>query len=148
MSARPFIPFTCDDEIAAIGHGVLDLSLPKPRWTHAAHFATALWLIRCRPDLNVSQAMPGFIRAYNQATGVANTDIEGYHETITQASLCAARSFLLQDPGRYLFEACNALMASPLGKSDWLFAYWSRARLFSVEARRNWVEPDLQPLPF
>jgi hypothetical protein len=77
MSARPFIAFTCDEEIAAIGRGVLDLSLPKPRWTHAAHFATALWLIRCRPDLNVSQAMPGFIRAYNQATGVANTDSEG-----------------------------------------------------------------------
>jgi hypothetical protein len=148
MSARPFIAFTCDEEIAAIGRGVLDLSLPKPRWTHAAHFATALWLIRCRPDLNVSQAMPGFIRAYNQATGVANTDSEGYHETITQASLRAARSFLLQDSRRCLFETCNALLTSPLGRSDWLFVYWSRARLFSVEARRGWLEPDLEPLPF
>jgi hypothetical protein len=148
MSARPFIAFTCDEEIAAIGRGVLDLSLPKPRWTHAAHFATALWLIRCRPDLNVSQAMPGFIRAYNQATGVANTDSEGYHETITQASPRAARSFLLQDSRRCLFETCNALLTSPLGRSDWLFVYWSRARLFSVEARRGWLEPDLEPLPF
>jgi hypothetical protein len=26
--------------------------------------------------------------------------------------------------------------------------YWTRERLFSVEARRNWVEPDLAPLPF
>jgi hypothetical protein len=148
MSVRPFIPFTCDGEIAAIGHGVLDLSLPKPSWTHAAHFATALWLFRWRPDLDVSQAMPGFIRAYNRATGVANTDTEGYHETITQASLRAARSFLRQDPRRSLFETCNALMASPLGRSDWLFVYWSRARLFCVEARRGWVEPDLEPLPF
>jgi hypothetical protein len=47
-----------------------------------------------------------------------------------------------------LFETCNALMASPLGKSDWLMGYWSRALLFSVEARRGWVEPDLKPLPF
>jgi hypothetical protein len=148
MSAGPFIPFTGDAEIAAIGRGVLELSLPKPRWTHAAHFATALWLISCRPDLQASSAMPAMIRAYNEATGVANTDTEGYHETITQASLRAARGLLLQNPARSLFETCNALMASPLGKSDWLLCYWSRALLFSVKARRAWVEPDLKPLPW
>jgi hypothetical protein len=142
------MPFASDDEIAAIGRGVLDLSLPKSRWTHESHFAAALWLISCRKDLDASRAMPGFIRAYNEATGVANTDTDGYHETITQASLRAARSFLLEDPARSLFATCNALMASPLGKSDWLLAYWTRGRLFSVEARRKWVEPDLRPLPF
>jgi hypothetical protein len=140
--------FNSDDEIAAIGRGMLDLSLPKPQWTHAAHFAAALWLLARRPDLNGFRDMPGFIRAYNEATGVANTDTSGYHETITQASLRAARSFLNQDPQRSLFATCNALMASPLGKSDWLLEYWTRARLFSAEARRRWVDPDLKPLPF
>jgi hypothetical protein len=140
--------FASDDDIHALGRGVLDLSLPKAQWTHAAHFATALWLIACRPDLDPSLAMPKFIRAYNEATGVANTDTAGYHETITQASLRAARAFLVQHPDRSLFETCNALMASPLGKSDWLLAYWTRARLFSVEARKGWLEPDLKPLPF
>jgi hypothetical protein len=140
--------FNSDDEIAAIGRGVLDLSLPKPRWTHAAHFAAALWLISRRPDLDAARAMPGFIRAYNEATGVANTDTDGYHETITQASLRAAHSFLREDPQRSLFATCNALMASPLGKSDWLLQYWTRPRLFSVEARRRWLDPDLRPLPF
>lgn len=148
MSAPPLPLFTSDAEIAAIGQGIIGLSLPKSRWTHAAHFAAALWLIRCRQDLDAARAMPGFIRAYNEATGVANTDTEGYHETITQASLRAARSFLLQNPGRSVFEICNALLASPLGRSDWLLNYWSRARLFSIEARRSWVEPDLKPLPF
>jgi hypothetical protein len=148
MSSRPLILFRSDEEIAAIGIGLLELSLPKPRWTHAAHFAAAIWLVSCRQDLDASRAMPGFIRAYNEATGVANTDTEGYHETITQASIRAARSFLLQNPARSLFETCNALMASRLGKSDWLLAYWTRTRLFSAEARRRWVEPDLNPLPF
>jgi hypothetical protein len=140
--------FNSDDEIAAIGRGMLDQSLPKPQWTHAAHFAAALWLLARRPDFNAFRDMPGFIRTYNEATGVANTDTAGYHETITQASLRAARSFLDQDPKRSLFATCNALMASSLGKSDWLFEYWTRARLFSVEARRRWVDPDLKPLPF
>ena len=31
---------------------------------------------------------------------------------------------------------------------DWLLEYWTRPRLFSVEARRAWLAPDIQPLPF
>ena len=140
--------FTCDADIDAIGHGVIDRTLPKPAWTHAAHFAAAIWILERRPDLDASLAMPGLIRAYNEATGVANTDTTGYHETITQASIRAARAFLVDRRSDPLFVTCNALMASSLGKSDWLLTYWSRARLFSVEARRSWVEPDVQELPF
>src|SRR5258707_7850646 len=70
MSTRPF---TSDEEIAAIGRGVLDLSLPKPRWTHAAHFATALWLIACRHDLDASRDMPGFILASKKLSCLATT---------------------------------------------------------------------------
>lgn len=143
-----FVPFTSDDEIAVIAHGVIDRTLPKPRWTHGAHFAAALFLLARRPDLDAPRAMPGLIRAYNEATGVANTDTDGYHETITQASLRAAQAFLNDHRDMALYAACNALMASPLGKPDWLLAYWSRERLFFVEARRGWVEPDLAPLPF
>ena len=142
------LPFTSDDELAAIARGVIDLSLPKPRWTHGAHFATALWLMKTRPELDLPWVMPRLIRAYNEATGVANTDTGGYHETITQASLRAASSFLARQNGKPLFAVCNTLMDSPLGKSDWLLAYWTKERLFSVEARRRWVEPDIQPLPF
>lgn len=140
--------FTSDDELAAIARGVIDLSLPKPDWTHRAHFAAALWLIARRPELDLPRVMPGLIRAYNEATGVPNTDMNGYHETITQASLRAAAWFLAARAGDDLFAVANALMASPLGKSDWPLAYWTKERLFSVEARRIWVEPDIAPLPF
>jgi hypothetical protein len=88
------------------------------------------------------------IRAYNEATGVANTDSSGYHETITLASLRAARSFLAEHPAGSLFETCNALLASPLGESNWLLAYWSEPLLFSVEARRRWLDPDLAAFPY
>lgn len=143
-----FTPFVRDEEIAAIGRGLVARNLPKADWTHAAHFAAALWLLVYCPEIDAGQAMPGMIRAYNEATGVANTDSSGYHETITQASLRAARAFLAKRTHLPLYAVCNELMASPLGRSDWLLAYWSRARLFSVEARRSWVEPDLQPLPW
>jgi hypothetical protein len=145
---RTFLPFTSDEEIVAIGCGLLDRSLPKTKWTHAAHFAATLWLLRCRPEIELAREMPGFIRGYNEATGGANTDTSGYHETITQASIRAARAFLATAPVQPLFATCNALMRSPLGEPDWMLLYWTRPRLFSVEARRAWLEPDIKELPF
>ncbi len=145
---RTFKPFDSDDAIAAIGSGLIDLTLPKSAWTHAAHFAATIWVLSCRKDLDAAGDMPQLIRRYNEATGTVNSDTAGYHETITQASIRAARDFLARNAGNGLCRSCNALLASPLGDPDWLLAYWSRARLFSVAARRTWVDPDIRPLPF
>src|ERR1700733_2267663 len=135
---RTFLPFTSDDEVLEIGRGLIDRTLPKSSWTHAAHFAAAVWLLANHGRTFVDRELPGFIRAYNEATGVANTETSGYHETITQASIRAADAFLAGSPPCPVFATCNALMASPLGKPEWLLAYWSRSLLFSVEARRAW----------
>jgi hypothetical protein len=139
--------FSSDSEIDRIGRGLLERSLPKVEWTHAAHFAAACWLLR-RPDVDAMRAMPGLIRAYNEATGVPNTNTGGYHETITLGSLRAARAWLVTRADRALYEALNELLASEYGRSDWLLSFWSKPLLFSVAARRAWVEPDLRPLPF
>ena len=141
--------FSSDTEIERIGRGLLERSLPKTEWTHAAHFAAVLWLLRCRDATEVANEMPGWIRRYNEATGVANTSAGGYHETITLASIRAARSILAAH-GEHapLHHVVNSLMASDLGRSEWLLRYWSRERLFSSEARKEWRDPDLMPLPF
>jgi hypothetical protein len=140
--------FSSDAEIERLGLRLLDRSLPKVEWTHAGHFAAALWLLHARSDIDAVREMPGIIRSYNIATGVANTDTGGYHETITQASLHMAGRFMAERPeGEPLYELHAALMASPLGEKDWLLDYWSRSLLFSVAARRRWVDPDLRPLP-
>lgn len=139
--------FSSDSEIERIGRGVLERTLPKPEWTHAAHFAAALWVLT-RPDMEAARDMPGLIRAYNEATGTPNTDTGGYHETITQASLRAARAWLEEHRKLPLHDALNGLLASKYGRSDWLLTYWSKPVLFSVTARRSWVDPDLRALPF
>lgn len=139
--------YTTDDQIDRIGRGLTDRSLPKAEWTHAAHFAAALWLMRQGHD--APAVMPGLIRAYNESVGGVNDDSSGYHETITQASLRAARGVLaVNGPQVPLFAIVNALMASNFGNPNWLLEYWSRERLMSVDARRAWLEPDLKPLPF
>jgi hypothetical protein len=140
--------FTSDDEIISIGRGVLDRTLPKSAWTHAAHFAATVWMLRCRPDLDASVALPQAIRAYNESTGVANTETSGYHETISQASLRAARACVDRDTSTPLFEICNAILTTKLGRSGWLLEYWTRSRLFSPEARKSWVAADICDLPW
>jgi len=136
--------YTSDAELEAIFHGVLTCTLPKPAWTHAAHFAVALWVVARRPQTDV----PRMIRAYNEATGVPNTDTGGYHHTITLASLQAASRFHAAHAGQPLFATCNAVLASPLGHPDWILAHWSPDRLFTPHARRCWSPPDLLPIEF
>lgn len=140
---------TSDVDLERVALGLLDRSLPKVDWTHAGHFAAVLWLLRSRGEPAVTASMPDWIRRYNEATGVANTEMGGYHETITRASIRAAHHLLgshSEDvPLHGIFES---LMASELGRSDWLLRYWSRPRLFSAEARRRWLEPDLKGLPY
>jgi hypothetical protein len=141
------MPFDSDDAIARIGTGLISRSLPKKDWTHAAHWAAAFWLLSRHGDAAMQQ-MPDLIRAYNEAVGVANTDSGGYHETITQASLRAARAWLAAHTGEPLHAALTAFLAMGYADPQWLLTHWSKVTLFSVAARRSWVEPDLQPLPF
>jgi hypothetical protein len=141
--------FSSDAQIEHLGRGLMACTLAKAEWTHAAHFAAALWLMRYRPDLNAARDMPGLIRAFNESLGGVNDDSTGYHETITQASLRAARGVLAAYPADVpVWRIVNALMSSNLGNPNWLLEYWSRERLMSVAARRAWLEPDLKTLPF
>lgn len=141
--------FATDAAIERIALGVIDRTLPKTDWTHAAHFAAAVWLLRYRPDLTTASAIKGLISAYNEATGTPNTDTGGYHHTITLASMRAASAHLAGYPETAsLHRILDALLASPLRHPDWLLDYWSRETLFSVAARRDWTSPDLAPLPF
>jgi hypothetical protein len=147
MAKREFVRFTSDDEVRTLGEGMMARTLPKARWTHAAHWSTTLWLLTQRPEILPERDLPALIRAYNESVGGQNTDTAGYHETITQASIRAARAFLRgREADEPLFARCNALMETELGDPDWLLEYWAKETLFSVEARKRWLEPDKRDL--
>ena len=142
-------PVTDDEAVRRIGRKLLDRSLPKPEWTHAAHFAATLFLMRERPDFDLIRELPRTIWRYNEATGRTNTDTEGYHETITKFYIEAIGVFLRRIPaGTKLGAAFDLLMASRFGARDFALDYYSKDVLQSVEARRVWVEPDLKPFDF
>ena len=147
MSAS--VEFASDEAIAHLAARVLDGTLPRAEWTHAAHFAVALWCVRHRADLAEVEGFREVILRLNDAHGTVNSDSSGYHHTITIASLAAARAVHdAQGEAAPLHAVLAGLLAGPFGRTDWILAYWSRDRLFSVDARRGWIAPDLAPLPF
>ena len=136
--------FATDAEIEHLGEGLLACTLSRPEWTHEAHLAATTYLLLRRPDVGLDAELPGIIRRFNESVGGVNSDTEGYHETITRAFLAGVRLSLSEaDTNRPLHKLVNDLLLSPMGRRDWPLRFYSRERLFSVEARRGFVEPDL-----
>ena len=140
--------FHSDAEVRHIGEGLLARTLSRSEWTHEAHLAATTYLLLKRPDIDVDSLLPGIIRSYNESVGGVNSDTEGYHETITRVFLLGVRIFLGEgEAANPLHELVNELLLSPMGRRDWPLRFYSPKLLFSVEARRHFVEPDLKPLP-
>jgi len=147
MSESPRL-FADDAEIRRVGNLFLAAALPKENWTHEAHLATCAWIVVERPDIVAERDLPDLIRRYNESVGGVNDETQGYHETITQVYIRAVRNLVARDPEiRSLVERVNRLLLSPEGNRAWPLEFYSRERLFSVEARLNFVAPDLEPLP-
>lgn len=121
--------------------------LPRARWTHHAHLAVGFWYLWHHPPATALRLTRENIWLHNEGVGTANTDTGGYHETITRAYLYGIADHQERHRAHPPLDSLLLLQSSPLGNSDWLLNYYSRDRLFSVQARRGWVEPDLQKLP-
>jgi hypothetical protein len=120
--------------------------LPKPRWTHHAHLMAGYWYLTRLSPAQALDVMRERIRAHNESVGTANTDSSGYHESITRLYLDGIAAHMASNRDAGFGESLRLLLRGPMADSGWPLKYYSRARLFSVAARRDWLEPDLQPL--
>jgi hypothetical protein len=132
-----------DSEVRRIVAGLLTRSLPRREWTHEAHLAALSGLIIEHHDFIPEQQLPAVISEYNVAAGGVNDDSQGYHETITQFWIASARAFHAAHPADRLVDRVNRFIAAPDGRRDAPLRHFSPQLLFSVEARRRLVEPDL-----
>lgn len=138
--------FPDDASIIHVGEGLLARTLPRELWTHEAHLAACLWIVRERPEIDAEREMRSIISSYNVAVGGVNDETQGYHDTITQVFVAAVRAHLQSVGKTPLCEAVNSLLLSPRGRRELPLAHYSPERLFSVEARLGFIEPDLVPL--
>lgn len=122
--------------------------LNNNEWTHAAHLVIGTWMV-CQHE-NVDAAMDAIrpaIKAYNLSNGQENSDMAGYHESVTRFSLLAIDHLLGRNTPRPApFDALGLVQASDLAYSKFPFFFYSHAHLMTKEARLGWVEPDLRPL--
>jgi len=118
-------------------------TLPKPEWTHHAHLRAGLWHVLAFGQDHALVLLRERIARYNTSVGTANTDSSGYHETLTRFYVGLIAGFLRgHDRSAPVDELAAALIAEH-GDREVPLRYYSRERLFSVEARRGWIEPDL-----
>lgn len=114
--------------------------LPLDAWTHEAHLITCWVALQTRTPAETLAFLRDAIQTHNCGIGIPNTDTEGYHETLTVYYVAAVAAAGAPDP-----DALDAVASC--GRTAPL-EYWSRDRLFSIEARQGWLEPDLAQLPW
>jgi hypothetical protein len=120
--------------------------LPKEKWTHEAHFVMALWYCSHQPLPLAIQSIKEGIKKYNTSVGGTNTDDSGYHETITVFYTKLIIDYLLQvDPGDSFERKLTAFLQQSFLAKDFPLRYYTKQVLMSKEARKKWIQPDLQP---
>ncbi|MDH4066311.1 MAG: hypothetical protein OEW19_18060 [Acidobacteriota bacterium] len=136
-------------EADALIRGFMDRTLPKSQWTHLAHLRVGLWHVRRFGESEALARLREGIRRYNDAVGTPNTDASGYHETLTVFYVRIIGGCVAAGPSRRGETAAeaDARILVEIGDRGLPLEYYSRQRLFSPEARRAWVPPDLRPLP-
>ena len=133
-------------EILAVVRGFEGLTLARAEWTHAAHLTVALWYVLQFDWPEAVARVRARIKRFNEAHGILTTPTGGYHETLTLFWMRFVRSFLEaeRNEGRSLVALANDLVrGAGVGLP---LTFYTRALLFSTEARARWVEPDLKPL--
>jgi hypothetical protein len=134
-------------QIDALAKAFIERTLPKEGFTHEAHLRVGLWHLLHHSQADALSLLRERIRAFNVAAGGVNSDTAGYHETITCLYVRLIADFLRSvDARRGPDELADALIAN-YGGRELPLRYYSRERLFSVAARREWLPPALEPLP-
>jgi hypothetical protein len=108
---------------------------------HRDHLQLAWIQIRRLGLLRASEAVTAAIRRFAARHGHGDR----YHETMTRFWLRVVDLGITRHP-RLTFDELIAAEPHLLDK-NLPYRHWSRERMASDEARRNWVEPDLRLMP-
>jgi len=139
--------FHSTEEIARLIEAFESCTLSRAEWTHAAHLTVALWYHLTAPAAEVTALVSEGIKRYNAAHGIVTTPTGGYHETMTLFWIAIVAKYLRELARRdhSLIALANGLIER-YGDKNLPFTYYTRERLFSLEARASWVGPDLRNL--
>ena len=140
------MPYSSDLEIETLVIQFENRTLPKSLWTHEAHLTVGMHYLYRFNFFEALCYMKSNIITYNVASGGANTSTGGYHETLTVFWLKVLEKFLNERRDQPLYKICNDFIESPFAKKDLPATYYSKEKLFSIEARSMWLEVNIEEL--
>lgn len=119
------------------------LEVPSEDFNHRAHVRLAYVYLCAMPVDEAHEALKAALLAFLDHLGVGAGK---YHETITSAWIKAVRYFM--DKSEPCVSADEFIDRNPrLLDSRIMLSHYSAEVLFSPEARAQFVDPDLQPIP-
>jgi hypothetical protein len=121
-------------------------TIPFADWTHRAHVRMAFRYLSRHPFEEALGRIRKGIQALNLAHQTPEALTRGYHETLTVAwARVVASTIAAHGPFKDSNDFCDR---NPhLLQRTVMRIFYSPGRLFSPEAKRGFVEPDLAPLP-
>jgi hypothetical protein len=119
---------------------------PLDQWHHRDHIKLAYLYLRMHGLEGAAKKLPAAIRAHNAKHQIPESPTSGYHETMTQAWLRLVDAILCEyGPAE---TASQFVEQHPeLLEKKTLRLFYSRERFMSPQAKVEFVEPDLAPLP-
>ena len=133
--------YTNAAEIIATVEGFESCRTGKDSFKHQDHLVVAAFYLQ---QLSLADAIWRMRTNLLRFLDHHQVDRQKYNETITVFWFELVADLLKKlPPGSNLVEKCNAVVES-LDNSGLAFEYYSRERLFSDEARTNFIAPDLK----
>lgn len=117
--------------------------VPPAEFDHRAHVRLAYVYLSAHDTEAAYRRMRTALHAFLEHNGI---DRSKYHDTMTRAWIMAVRHFMDRTSGSA--SAAAFIEANPkLLDSKIMMSHYSAGLLFSAEARAQFVEPDLEPIP-
>jgi hypothetical protein len=121
-------------------------TFPFDEWIHRAHVKVAYLYLTHHPFELALEKMRSGIRAFNAANKVPDELTRGYHETMTAAWLRIIHATIqIYGPASSADEFVDG--QPQLREKKNLRLFYSPDLIMSPLAKREFVEPDLTPLP-
>jgi hypothetical protein len=134
--------FRHNEEVHRLVGSFENRTLAKSDWNHAAHLVVGLYYCHTLPFAVAKNIMRDGICWLNDTHGTPNTDHDGYHETLTVFWMKRIWNYLDEMvDSRPLYAIANDLVEK-FKDPKLPLAYYSRERLFSAAARRDYLPPD------
>ncbi|MBK8464375.1 MAG: hypothetical protein IPL32_00955 [Chloracidobacterium sp.] len=134
--------YKTENEIAEVVRTFEDATISRDKWKHAEHLTVALHYL-CLHDIDTAteKMRTGIFKLLKAFEVDLNKEMP-YHETLTIFWMRTVADFNASKNGDSLLDKANELVAKY--DKDYPLKFYSRDFLFSVEARAEYVDGDLQ----